>query len=283
MAQQIDPHKEEVINFIDLPLTIQAKIVCGRNVISTFPRHIHDSYCIGIVDHGARVIERKSQAQTIGQNELFVLNPGVPHICRTDALRGHDYRIVNINSQEMTKAADQIWPGNDRLPLFACTKLGDPGIRKKVELFFWAVDCGEQADKEDSLLMLLTEMILRFSHRPPPVYAVKGGHKVVKNIQDYINTNYPEKITLGQLSAFAKLSPFYLQKLFLKEMGITPNEYLIKVRLQHAIQSLVQGANILNVSLSTGFSDQSHFTKFFKRMMGVTPGKYLKAHRIAIR
>jgi AraC-like DNA-binding protein len=283
MAQQFDTHRKEVISFIDLPLTLQANLVWGLNVRSAFPRHIHDSYCIGIIDYGVRLIEGKGPAQTICQNELFILNPGVPHSCKTDTLQGHDYRVINIKPQAMTKAAAQIWPGNDLLPLFKCTKISDPDIRKRVELFFWGVDCSEPADKEDSLLTLLTEIILRFSNQPPPVYAAKGGHQVVKNVKRYIQTYFPEKITLGKLSAIARLSPFYLQRLFLKEMGITPNEYLINVRLHHAIQYLHQGASILEVSLSTGFSDQSHFTKSFKRIMGITPGKYLNSHRIVIR
>ncbi|MCP4106994.1 MAG: AraC family transcriptional regulator [Desulfobacteraceae bacterium] len=58
--------------------------------------------------------------------------------------------------------------------------------------------------------------------------------------------------------------------------GVSPNEYLIQFRIKKAREFLLQGVSLTDTALDTGFTDQSHFTRFFKRIVGVSSGKYLR-------
>ena len=73
------------------------------------------------------------------------------------------------------------------------------------------------------------------------------------------------------------LSPFYFQRLFLKETGLSPHEYLVHFRLKKARELLIRGSSIAGAVYDTGFVDQSHFSRAFKRFVGVTPGEYVYA------
>ncbi|NUM81920.1 helix-turn-helix domain-containing protein [bacterium] len=97
----------------------------------------------------------------------------------------------------------------------------------------------------------------------------------IRKVKDYIADNYTETISLDELSTLSGLSPFYLLRVFRKETGLPPYEFLINVRIERAKRLLIRRIPIAVVAHSTGFADQSHFTRFFKRLTGVTPGQYL--------
>jgi AraC-like DNA-binding protein len=84
-------------------------------------------------------------------------------------------------------------------------------------------------------------------------------------------------IRLEDLATVSNLSPFHLTRVFQKEVGIPPYEYLVHIRIKRAQTLLKNGESIAGTAYSTGFSDQSHFTRFFKRHVGITPGEYLRS------
>ena len=75
----------------------------------------------------------------------------------------------------------------------------------------------------------------------------------------------------------AGLSACHLLRKFQKYFGLPPHTYQIQNRIKRAKKLLQQGSKILDVALDSGFHDQSHFHRHFKRAMGVTPGTYVKA------
>lgn len=92
---------------------------------------------------------------------------------------------------------------------------------------------------------------------------------------DFIQTNYKENFTLGELSVAVQMSPAHLGRLFKKATQLTPHQYLIKIRIDHAKQLLLQQElTIGEIAASVGFFDQSHFYRYFKREVGLSPKEY---------
>ena len=92
---------------------------------------------------------------------------------------------------------------------------------------------------------------------------------------DYIQANLENKIGLDDFAQITNISPYYFCRLFKKSTGITPYQYLIKCRIEKSKILLKQEKlSITDIALEVGFSNQSHFTKHFKRLVGVTPKVY---------
>ena len=102
------------------------------------------------------------------------------------------------------------------------------------------------------------------------------GHvDVIRKSIDYMNRHFAEKITLEDVSAYIYLSPSYFSKVFKEEMGQNFNSYLNRIRIEKAKQLLLtDNIQLVHISGMVGFEDQSYFTKVFKKLTGVTPGKY---------
>lgn len=97
----------------------------------------------------------------------------------------------------------------------------------------------------------------------------------VMDARSYINLHYAERITLDDLARSLSINKFYLQKLFKRSIGLSPNEYLIHTRLTRAKQLLRTTANPINqISMDVGFNNIGHFISLFKRYEGITPSAY---------
>ncbi|MFH1147720.1 MAG: helix-turn-helix domain-containing protein [Pseudomonadota bacterium] len=74
------------------------------------------------------------------------------------------------------------------------------------------------------------------------------------------------------------LSPFHFSRVFSQETGMAPHAYLIQVRIKKARGDLLKGMPIADAAYGAGFTDQSHFTRCFRKIVGITPGRYVRVH-----
>jgi AraC family transcriptional regulator len=91
----------------------------------------------------------------------------------------------------------------------------------------------------------------------------------------YLQKHLAEEVTLDDLARAAFCSPFHLSRQFKQATGMTPWQYLIQLRVNHARHLVTAGAgerSLADVARAAGFADQSHLTRHMKRLLGVTPG-----------
>jgi AraC-like DNA-binding protein len=94
----------------------------------------------------------------------------------------------------------------------------------------------------------------------------------IKQVRDFLVENFRENPSLEELSALVSLSPYRLNRIFSQEVGVPPHAFLNQVRVRRAKAQLAKGDAIAQVAVETGFYDQAHLTKHFKRLLGYTPG-----------
>ena len=98
-------------------------------------------------------------------------------------------------------------------------------------------------------------------------------------MRDLLEAEYARTVTIRELAEVAGLSTFHLIRVFGTLFGLPPYKYLEQIRIQHARRLIRLGFPLTHVVHATGFSDQSHLTRHFKRIVGVTPGMYARAGR----
>lgn len=94
-------------------------------------------------------------------------------------------------------------------------------------------------------------------------------------VLDYIHKHLNQNLSLAELAAIAQISPNYFLTQFKQATGLTPHQYVIHRRIESAKGLLVKRMAIAEVAYTMGFSHQSHFTRHFKRQVGVTPKQFL--------
>lgn len=126
----------------------------------------------------------------------------------------------------------------------------------------------------DALCFWLTGVINKFIDSVFTYIEVKHSDAISKTIL-YLRTHCEEKITLEQMAASTYLSPAYFSRIFKQETGEAFSCYLSNLRIEKAKEMLAHSAvRLTDISIACGFSDQSYFTKVFKKATGMLPLKY---------
>jgi len=101
--------------------------------------------------------------------------------------------------------------------------------------------------------------------------------RAVAQALEFIHQNYAQDLALSDIAAAVHLSPFYLARLFKQTLGVSPYQHVIQVRVNNARSLLAAGpgrGSLAEIASAVGFSDQSHLTRHFKRITGVTPRQF---------
>lgn len=129
-------------------------------------------------------------------------------------------------------------------------------------------------DYEQFQLHGMVEILLSYFIKHAEPRLIIKDDRILKLI-GYISEHVSENITVATLADISCLTESHLVKAFRKELGVTPLQYIIKKRIQHA-QTLLLGTEmtVSEVSQSAGFTDSSYFVRLFKRHIGYTPQQY---------
>ncbi|MGC4378848.1 AraC family transcriptional regulator [Fictibacillus sp. Mic-4] len=259
---------------LDPDLNIEAYRFKG--IMQKFPAHFHDYYVIGFIEKGQRKLICRGGEYMINPGDLLLFNPYDPHSCEQIDGKTLDYRCINVRPEVMKKAMIEI-NGNEDLPYFKQNVLFKSELSSTLrELHLKILQHESEFIKEELFLSLLEKLIQ--SHTDLAILPlVSETSREIKNVCDYLERNYAKAITLNDLSALTGWSKYHLLRSFAKQKGISPYGYLETIRVNHAKQLLEQGMKPIEVAFLTGFSDQSHLTKFFKSLVGLTPKQYMKS------
>ncbi|MHC5279920.1 phosphoenolpyruvate hydrolase family protein [Listeria kieliensis] len=105
---------------------------------------------------------------------------------------------------------------------------------------------------------------------------IEKHYDYVEFVKKYVEANYSEPIQLAELAQVAHLSPSYLSTLFKEKVGYSFTEYLIRFRLNKAVEWMQQEPkrSLKEIALGINYQDYAQFNKVFKRYMGMSPKEY---------
>lgn len=119
--------------------------------------------------------------------------------------------------------------------------------------------------------------LLSGSKQPAPVPQARGGPPpgAMRRVREHVAARLSESIDLAELAAIAGLSVFHFARQFKQSAGVTPHHYLIEKRVERAREMLIRtDLSLSEIAIATGFSDQSHFARHFRQMLGMRPGQF---------
>lgn len=123
----------------------------------------------------------------------------------------------------------------------------------------------------EGLLLELLGNILRNSVPRSP----KDGQEWLRRADEFIRSRFAEKLTLADIARAVGVHPVHLAQEYRRRYKCTIGHQIRNLRIQHASKQIVEtDLPLVNIALSSGFSDQSHFTVAFKNVTGTTPSAY---------
>ena len=243
-----------------------------EGIVQPFPNHFHEYYVIGFVEDGERCLSCKNREYTISRGNAVLFNPGDNHSCVQSDDGTLDYRGLNISKEVMLNLAEEV-TGKRELPGFSRNVIYDEEVPCYLRPLHEMVMNGSvEFEKEEDLLLLLSLLIQKYGQ--PFESCIPECRNEIERACAFINQHFTEHIYLDQICRHVGLSKSTLLRAFTKSRGVTPYRYLENIRIGAAKKLLEQGVAPIDAALQTGFSDQSHFTNYFNRFIGLAPGIY---------
>lgn len=132
----------------------------------------------------------------------------------------------------------------------------------------------------DMILSLLTQLMLMQLRRELPEAVNSGEGAIILKAQQYIAAHRRELLSVPVAAQRADVSASYLTALFRKQLGISPGEYIRRVKLEESRQMIREGnLNFTEIASALEYSTVHHFSRQFKEKFGVTPTEYAKSVR----
>ena len=260
------------LKFWRVPHLDNLELLHATNITYDYPRHMHEECSIVLILQGAETTTCRGASCISYPGSLLLFNADEVHSSRSV---GTEYRIMKIRSKALNQIAFELFGHNLERPYFPKLVINDPLMfRLLLRLHLKLEQNVSPFEQESEFISTIGLLITRHNKNHIVLQPPGKEPHYVNLIRDYLKSHYAENVSLAQLTSITNLSPFYLLRVFRKQVGCPPHEYQTQVRITRARKLIRKGHSISEVALETGFFDQSHFSRNFKRIVGIPPGQY---------
>lgn len=242
-----------------------------------YERHTHPTYVVALITEGCERARIGRCDLTAPAGTLLVVNPEEVHDGEAGAEGGWAYHTLYPSVPLLTSIAGEL--GRDGAPIFPGAVIADPGLARALSA---AHECARSADAvaaETSMLAALRRLILRHAEpdcRAEPV-EVSGSARRFSLYRQLVEGNLDARIDLRLLAEAAGVTRFQVIRDVKCEAGVTPGTFIRDRRVRRASRLMGEGSSIADAAHRAGFADQSHLSRSFRAMRGMSPGQFRKA------
>ncbi|MGA4842333.1 helix-turn-helix domain-containing protein [Streptomyces sp. G45] len=264
----------------------RAPLGCGDTIdllTARFDRHryaphSHEEFTVGVCVGGSEIIDYRGARLDVGPGAVVVLAPGETHTGRPGTGGGYAYRALYPAAHLLADTARD-------LPHFREAVLDDRELAAALRATYTALsgppagtDPLAALTAESRLTALLGTLARRHGTARPARATAPGTAAVAAAVARTVCARLADDVltppTLAQLAAELGLSRYQLLRAFRTTMGLPPYAWLAQHRVARARGYLEAGRRPAEVAGLVGFADQAHLTRWFRRVLGVTPAAY---------
>lgn len=233
-----------------------------------YPPHTHDTWTLLIVDHGLIGYELDHHDHAAPRSGVTLLPPHVVHDGRTATADGFRKRVVYL--EESVLGQRLIGAAVDT-PL-----ISDDALREQVSRLDRALTADDDLEAESRLAVVTERLTWHLTGRRPSK-SLPPAAQVAQHARDIIDADPVAAVSIAAIAQHLSVSTAHLVRSFHRSFGIPPHQYVIGRRLDVARRRLLAGDDAAGVAAITGFYDQAHFTRHFKRLLATTPTRYQRS------
>ena len=258
----------------------------ARFVGHVYHRHSHDTYSLGVTESGAQAFTCRGAGHVSTAGLVMAFNPDDPHDGHAATGTGFTYRMIHLAPALLTGLLTDLTGTPAGMPLFAAPVLTDPALAAALRRLHRSLTGPASPLEQSELLATAAALAVRHAagrrQDPPPASQAAGltardQAAAADRIRTFLHDADTQQATLADLASAAGCSRFAAYRAFRGRYGIPPSEYQRQLRLRAARRALASGVAVADAAAASGFADQPHLTRWFRRCYGITPGAYRAA------
>lgn len=236
--------------------------------------HFHDQVLVGVTERGLQQFRCRRQLVRSTPGRVILMEPGETHDGEAGGRRGFVYAMLYFDPAWLRDAAAlhaDVADGASVLG-FPATLADDPALAHAILAAWRQVAAPDSRMAREAALDAVVALLWRRrgESRIAPAQAPRLARRARAMMDDGFGTELDMQMIADELGT----DRFRLSRSFKIAYGLAPHAYLIQRRLSHARRMLACGAMPATVAAATGFADQSHLGRWFRRAYGMTPAAY---------
>lgn len=236
-----------------------------------FDPHRHDTYAIGATLQGVQSFRYRGAAQRSVPGQVFVLHPDEIHDGHAGTGAGFRYRILYVQPRIIHDAlSDARCP----LPFVHEAVSTDRRLAAAIMRSLDDLDPSPEELHHDQIILDLAEALAMADPSVRRRRLSTRHWRAVGKAREFLDANIRNVVTSAELEMAAGISRYDLARHFRACLGTSPYRYLIMRRLERVRFLIGKGAALADAALACGFADQSHMTRHFRKVYGVSPGRW---------
>jgi AraC-like DNA-binding protein len=276
---RIDQERSKFFRHPSFPDTLLLRASFTRH---RYELHTHSTYVVAVVTRGCEGLRVGSRRYVAPVGSIILVNPEEPHDGEAAAEGGWAYRTLYPPTALLARVQEEAGIRGG-LPGFRGAVIDDRGLATQFIAAHRLAESQEVADAEASLLIALRTLIDRHADaRSARLESANGSSERLKGYRDFIEANLTSPIDLTVLAELASVTRFQVIRDFKRQTGLTPGAYIRQRRQFAAARFIADGLSLAEASAAAGFADQSHLTRVFRSIQGVTPKVFKAAHDRAV-
>ena len=270
MAQD-DPTRESA-RFSFAPDFAGMELLTARYFAHRFTPHVHDTYAIAVIERGVEHFRCGRGRYDAPAGTVAVVPPGEVHDGQRGCDAGWSYRVFYPQPELLGELMAELRDGDARLPVFSQVVFDDAALFAALRGLHAALIASSDPLQRGCAWREAMTPLLRHAGVGEPATGREVG--AVRVVQELLRADADAALTLDDLAREVGLSPWHLNRVFSRTVGLPPHAWRNQWRLAQAKRLLHGGMGPAETAASLGFADQSHLHRLFKRAFGVTPGGY---------
>lgn len=249
-----------------------------HDVRSCEKKHSHKELVFTVIKQGSIDIIFENKTDSLKPNELSIINPQEIHCAQLHDNLCKDCYVMYLDKKWMSDLQNSLFEDNIECLLFNTSLVKDKRVHKTFvslcERFF--SNDTDSIEKEENLIEFILSLLKQYTSKTLFKKTDNKNSLQAKKIEKYLLENIEEDILLEDISQYMNLSIVHILRIFKKEFGLPIHSYLINKKVHIAKDLLAKNIAISEVAQRSGFFDQSHLNRSFKRVFQLTPKEYQK-------
>jgi AraC-like DNA-binding protein len=239
-----------------------------------FPVHSHDHVVVGLATAGEHTSRYGLRRYDVWKGDVLLVNAGEVHDGRPSGARGRGHSMLEISVgafSELSTSAGAM-PRTE----FQRAVNRQPALTSALSAWLEAL-LADEPEREREVAAEFFGLALAGNVRD--VSSSRVEDELARRAKARLLGESPQADAIGDLARDLGASRFQLIRAYKRAFGLTPEDFRRQLRIERARSLLSGRQGLAAIAASAGFADQSHMTREFRRLVGVTPGRYRRALR----
>ena len=268
-------HFRDDAKFWRSPLLPGADLLTAEYFAQEFAPHWHESFSIPVIQSGAQTYRYRGARCLAAVGCIAAINPGEVHTGERATEHGWAYRAFYPSVAWMQQLASDMAGTAVGIPWLPDGVIEDQEVAARLALAHHMLEAGNDIlAAENALTAGFALLLSRYARNRPVLQSVLPDAARVEMMKAMLSENLAEALSLSDLAQQLGLSAFYAARLFSRTTGMPPHAWRNQLRLNRAQALLKQDLSVAEIASMTGYADQSHFNRHFKRAFGIAPGRW---------